>query len=146
MIEIMKMMGMKMSVYWATHFIFNMLLYVGSVFVLLALGYAFRFVTAAAHGLSTRFSYSRLSFARFEIFVNNAFFSFFLLFMLWGWAMCGMAFCFTVLFGREFIATIISYIVVIVSWISGTWLSITALVHALTLCGARARIHFDWLK
>ena len=97
LVMVMKMMGMRMSVYWLVHFLFNSLLYLCVLIVLFALGFAFQFA----------------------IFVDNEFFTYFLLFILWGWAMISLSFIFSVFFGKEFIATVLSYLVVIVSWIAG---------------------------
>jgi len=93
--EIMKMMGLKMWVYWLVTYFFDLLLYVITTFLIILLGVALGF----------------------RYFILNSPVLIFLFFFIWGNTMIALAFLLSVFFVKTRSAIIIGYIILILSGI-----------------------------
>eukprot|EP00276_Gloeochaete_wittrockiana_P009781 CAMPEP_0184651222 /NCGR_PEP_ID=MMETSP0308-20130426/8796_1 /TAXON_ID=38269 /ORGANISM="Gloeochaete witrockiana, Strain SAG 46.84" /LENGTH=912 /DNA_ID=CAMNT_0027085281 /DNA_START=218 /DNA_END=2956 /DNA_ORIENTATION=- len=96
--EIMKMMGLKMGVYWLVTYIFYYLLYFVAMTLMVALAAAFNF----------------------RIFRINGFFTYFLLFFFFGHTMVSAAFFLSVFISNVVSAYVIGYVYVFMSGIIAT--------------------------
>jgi hypothetical protein len=96
--EIMKMMGLKTEIYWVVSYIINLSFYLFAIFLMVAI----------AAALSFRF------------FVANAFFTYFVLIVLWGNVIVSMSFFFSSFFTNSRTAVVFGYI----------WLFVTGLLSS----------------
>ncbi|KNC47320.1 ATP-binding Cassette superfamily [Thecamonas trahens ATCC 50062] len=97
LIAMMKIMGLKTSVYWAINLAINSLLYTAGVVLLIVLGLI----------------------ADIDFFTANAAGAYIILFLLFGFAMIGFAAAFSTLFAKEQVASVAAYGLVWLSWLTG---------------------------
>ncbi|KAJ5070827.1 atp-binding cassette transporter subfamily a abca [Anaeramoeba ignava] len=90
-LNIMKMMGLRLRAYWVSIYVFNYLLYLLMLVVFYIFGFAFGF----------------------RFFRKNAFLSHFLLFIIWGNTLIAISFLFSLLFKKVRTASIFGYFGVI---------------------------------
>ncbi|KAL6073551.1 ABC transporter, ATPbinding domain containing protein [Balamuthia mandrillaris] len=89
--EIMKMMGLKMWIYWVVLYLFNYILYLGVMLFLIVFGWIFQF----------------------RFFTVNNFLLYFLLFLIWGHTLIAMSFLLSVFFNKAKTATIVGYFLIL---------------------------------
>eukprot|EP01121_Diplochlamys_sp_Union-15-3_P000931 TRINITY_DN10786_c0_g1_i6.p1 TRINITY_DN10786_c0_g1~~TRINITY_DN10786_c0_g1_i6.p1 ORF type:complete len:784 (+),score=104.40 TRINITY_DN10786_c0_g1_i6:45-2354(+) len=91
--EIMKMMGLKVHIYWLVTYFFNYILYLVTVFLIIILGAAFRF----------------------RFFTINNFGVYFIFFLLWGHTLVALAILVSVFFTKSRTATVVGYVYIFAS-------------------------------